>query len=61
MLLTDSEGEGSGEENEYQLGSFVCDDESVGFDSESIIFDCFCLRKKLTFPAQTHSDPLSCT
>lgn len=31
LLLTDSEGEGSGEENEYQLGSFVVDDES-GFD-----------------------------
>lgn len=33
VLLTDSEGEGSGDENEYQLGSFVVDDES-GFDSK---------------------------
>lgn len=38
LLLTDSEGEGSGEENEYQLGSFVVDDES-GFDSESSFRD----------------------
>jgi len=34
VLLTDSEGEGDGEENEYQLGSFVCDDEDMGFESE---------------------------
>jgi hypothetical protein len=33
VLLTDSEGDGSGDENEYQLGSFVVDDES-GFDSK---------------------------
>jgi ATP-dependent DNA helicase MPH1 len=33
VLLTDSEEEGSGDENEYELGSFVCDDESVGFES----------------------------
>lgn len=35
VLLTDSEGEGD-EENEYQLGSFVCDDEDMGFESKSI-------------------------
>jgi hypothetical protein len=35
VLLTDSEGEADGEENEYQLGSFVCDDEDMGFESES--------------------------
>jgi hypothetical protein len=33
VLLTDSEGEGD-EENEYQLGSFVCDDADMGFESE---------------------------
>jgi hypothetical protein len=33
VLLTDSEGEGD-EENEYQLGSFVCDDEDMGFESK---------------------------
>ena len=34
VLLTDSEGS----ENEYELGSFVCDDDaSVDFDSESLV------------------------
>lgn len=41
MLLTDSEGSG-GEENEYELGSFVCDDASVDFDSESSIYPGIC-------------------
>lgn len=35
MVITDDE-EDAGSENEYELGSFVCDDEDVSFDSESI-------------------------
>lgn len=38
MLLTDSEGSGAEEENEYELGSFVCDDASLDFDCESCRF-----------------------
>ncbi len=35
VLLTDDEDDGEESENEYQLGSFVCPDEDVAFDSES--------------------------
>jgi len=34
VLLTDDEEDGEESENEYQLGSFVCNDEDVSFDSE---------------------------
>lgn len=33
VLVSDDEA-GSGSENEYEMGSFVCDDEDVQFDSE---------------------------
>ena len=34
VLLTDDEEDGEESENEYQLGSFVCPDEDVSFESE---------------------------
>lgn len=38
VVLSDSGGEEhDSEENEYELGSFVCDDASVDFDSESLV------------------------
>jgi ATP-dependent DNA helicase MPH1 len=33
MVITDDEGDDASE-NEYELGSFVCDDEDMLFDSE---------------------------
>ena len=39
VLVTDDEGDSGGSENEYELGSFVVNDEDVDFDSKSSLLD----------------------
>jgi len=58
VLISDDEGDGEEIENEYQLGSFVCNDEDVAFDSD---FNAASrgLRADVCFAAQ--SEPMSCS
>lgn len=61
VLVSDEEDDGS--ENEYELGSFVCDDADVSFDSEcdSSAFPLLTRTMDADMLAQTQSDPASCS
>ena len=60
VLLTDDEDEGEDSENEYELGSFVCNDEDVSFDSEfTVRYPGFRHTDGCGFLAQ--SEPMSCS